>query len=268
MLLRRSNVRETNSSFRRTSRDVIEKTCRPPSLYRCTSKSTFSDLLLFPDISLSRLYTLSLSFSASDIQFPFIRNFSRRTDKTREGFVISKPVVRGDCFFSFLPFFLFYLRAFFFEKLPLLFSLLARVLLLLASFEQHVYFSGIERKKERKEEKEKRAIRNKRYRKGCSKQARISEKADSTLRLNTAKFAVLERREIFSGAFQPREKSSLSTNLARGCAGYYWAGSMPTARWISRQTRPSKGNAARRSRVSNEPKEARWLRNGTKVANK
>lgn len=267
MLLRRSNVRETNSSFRRTSRNVIEKTCRPPSLYRCTSKSTFSDLLLFPDISLSRLYTLSLSFSASDIQFPFIRNFSRRTDKTREGFVISKPVVRGDCFFSFLPFFLFYLRAFFFEKLPLLFSLLARVLLLLllASFEQHVYFSGIERKKERKEEKEKRAIRNKRYRKGCSKQARISEKADSTLRLNTAKFAVLERREIFSGAFQPREKSSLSTNLARGCAGYYWAGSMPTARWISRQTRPSKGNAPRRSRVS---KEARWLRNGTKVANK
>lgn len=131
MLLRRSNVRETNSSFRRTSRNVIEKTCRPPSLYRCTSKSTFSDLLLFPDISLSRLYTLSLSFSASDIQFPFIRNFSRRTDKTREGFVISKPVVRGDCFFSFLPFFLFYLRAFFFEKLPLLFSLLARVLLLL-----------------------------------------------------------------------------------------------------------------------------------------
>lgn len=153
MLLRRSNVRETNSSFRRTSRDVIEKTCRPPSLYRCTSKSTFSDLLLFPDISLSRLYMLSLSFSASDIQFPFIRNFSRRTDKTREGFVISKPVVRGDCFFSFLSFFLFYLRAFFFEKLPLLFSLLARVLLLLllASFEQHVYFSGIERKKERKE---------------------------------------------------------------------------------------------------------------------
>lgn len=104
MLLRRSNVRETNSSFRRTSRNVIEKTCRPPSLYRCTSKSTFSDLLLFPDISLSRLYTLSLSFSASDIQFPFIRNFSRRTDKTREGFVISKPVVRGDCFFFFSPF--------------------------------------------------------------------------------------------------------------------------------------------------------------------
>lgn len=32
MLLRRSNVRETNSSFRRTSRDVIEKTCRPPLL--------------------------------------------------------------------------------------------------------------------------------------------------------------------------------------------------------------------------------------------
>lgn len=66
-----------------------------PSLYRCTSKSTvlgFTFILRY--ISLSRLYTFSLSFS--DIQFPFIRNFS--LDKTREGFVISKPV-RGDCFF-------------------------------------------------------------------------------------------------------------------------------------------------------------------------
>lgn len=77
-----------------------------PSLYRCTSKSTvlgFTFILRY--ISLSRLYTFSLSFS--DIQFPFIRNFS--LDKTREGFVISKPV-RGDCFFlslslSFFSFF-------------------------------------------------------------------------------------------------------------------------------------------------------------------
>lgn len=53
MLLRRSNVRETNSTLvPRTSRNVIEKTCRPPPCTGVRASPRFSDLLLFSDIYL------------------------------------------------------------------------------------------------------------------------------------------------------------------------------------------------------------------------
>ena len=230
MLLRRSNVRETNSSFRRYKpqryRENLPPSLLPHLVQVYESKSTFSDLLLFPDISLSRSYTLSLSFS--DIQFPFIRKFSRRADKTREGFVISKPVVRGDCFFFSFSFFFFYLH----EKLPF-FSPPLRTSSPLSS-KMSCHFSRMRERKKKKRKRIRRESLSQRLFEATKKNA--SRCGEGRLCLNTAK---LERREIFSGAFQPpREKSSLSTNLARGCAGY-WAGSMPTARWISRQTRPT-----------------------------
>lgn len=242
MLLRRSNVRETNSSFRRYKpqryRENLPPSLLPHLVQVYESKSTFSDLLLFPDISLSRSYTLSLSFS--DIQFPFIRKFSRRADKRRFRYLETRCPWR--LFFFLLFFLFFYLH----EKLPFFSPPSSHKF---ASFEQDVVsFLSDEREKEKeKKENPKRIVIAKTIR---SKNA--SRCGEGRLCLNTAK---LERREIFSGAFQPpREKSSLSTNLARGCAGY-WAGSMPTARWISRQTRPTPREMhIRSSRVSNEPK--------------
>lgn len=176
-----------------------------PSLYRCTSKSTvlgFTFILRY--ISLSRLYTFSLSFS--DIQFPFIRNFS--LDKTREGFVISKPVC-GDCFFLSLslslsfPFFFISAhsssrnRSLFFFFLSLAFSRLLHVAL---------YFSR--RRGRRKEEKEKErakrsdireAIRTTHRCGGRRRQRRLD-----AVCLNTAEFRTCwNGEEIFSGAFQP-----------------------------------------------------------------
>lgn len=169
-----------------------------PSLYRCTSKSTvlgFTFILRY--ISLSRLYTFSLSFS--DIQFPFIRNFS--LDKTREGFVISKPV-RGDCFFlslslSFFSFF-FYLRTFFFEKsLAFLLLPLARVF---SPLTRRVIFLSQERKKERRERK--RESETIGYSRGYSNDAslRREKKAEKTRRRvfkHGRVWNVLERRRDF-----------------------------------------------------------------------
>lgn len=246
MLLRRSNVRETNSSFRRYKpqryRENLPPSLLPHLVQVYESKSTFSDLLLFPDISLSRSYTLSLSFS--DIQFPFIRKFSRRADKRRFRYLETRCPWR--LFFFLLFFLFFYLH----EKLPF-FSPPLRTSSLLSS-KMSCHFSRMRERKKKKRKRIRRESLSQRLFEATKKNA--SRCGEGRLCLNTAK---LERREIFSGAFQPpREKSSLSTNLARGCTGY-WAGSMPTARWISRQTRPTPREMhIRSSRVSNEPKVA------------
>lgn len=168
-----------------------------PSLYRCTSKSTvlgFTFILRY--ISLSRLYTFSLSFS--DIQFPFIRNFS--LDKTREGFVISKPV-RGDCFFLSLSLSFF---SFFFLSPHILLREIAFLLLPLARvfspLTRRVIFLSQERKKERRERK--RESETIGYSRGYSNDAslRREKKAEKTRRRvfkHGRVWNVLERRRDF-----------------------------------------------------------------------
>lgn len=206
MLLRRSNVRETNSTLvPRTSRNVIEKTCRPPPCTGVRASPRFSDLLLFSDIYLylgcTRFPYLSRIFN-SHLSATFLLIRLEKVSLSRN------PSVEIVFFFPSLSLFLFLFffisahsssrnRSLFFFFLSLAFSRLLHVAL---------YFSR--RRGRRKEEKEKErakrsdireAIRTTHRCGGRRRQRRLD-----AVCLNTAEFGTCwNGEEIFSGAFQP-----------------------------------------------------------------
>lgn len=205
MLLRRSNVRETNSTLvPRTSRNVIEKTCRPPPCTGVRASPRFSDLLLFSDIYLylgcTRFPYLSRIFN-SHLSATFLLIRLEKVSLSRN------PSVEIVFFFPSLslsfPFFFISAhsssrnRSLFFFFLSLAFSRLLHVAL---------YFSR--RRGRRKEEKEKErakrsdireAIRTTHRCGGRRRQRRLD-----AVCLNTAEFGTCwNGEEIFSGAFQP-----------------------------------------------------------------
>lgn len=199
MLLRRSNVRETNSTLvPRTSRNVIEKTCRPPPCTGVRASPRFSDLLLFSDIYLylgcTRFPYLSRIFN-SHLSATFLLIRLEKVSLSRN------PSVEIVFFFPFLslsfPFF-FYLRTYFFEKsLAFLLLPLARVF---SPLTRRVIFLSQERKKERRERK--RESETIGYSRGYSNDAslRREKKAEKTRRRvfkHGRVWNVLERRRDF-----------------------------------------------------------------------